>query len=211
MHRPSDGSPRPPTRRLGLADVKDYFHGAAELMMGRPDGLKRLDLTVDGFWISFSAILVAAVPSAFSWIVRERTDPASLLRTGGEPTSIYLAHALADLLAWVVPLFILMMAARSLNFSQRVLPLVIALNWGTALLAWVFSIAYLFMLALGDGPATSMLKFVVSAVNVVLVVNLASTALKEDVVLAMGVVFVLIISSLAAYDVVLTVLGLKLT
>ena len=48
----------------GLRSIRDNLAGAFEVMLGRPDGLDRLDTSVDGFWRSFGAV-VLVVPFAF--------------------------------------------------------------------------------------------------------------------------------------------------
>ena len=40
-------------------DIQAYLAGAWRLMMGKPDGVRALDVSADGFWNSFFAILVA--------------------------------------------------------------------------------------------------------------------------------------------------------
>ena len=71
--KPSSPAGSPPTPDLmpTLDDVVRFFNGAFLLMAGKADGLKRLDLSADGFWQSFAAVIVALPPLALSWLAYE--------------------------------------------------------------------------------------------------------------------------------------------
>ena len=43
-------------------NIQLYLTGAWRMMMGKADGLRLLDLSVDGFWNSFFAIVIALPP-----------------------------------------------------------------------------------------------------------------------------------------------------
>ena len=51
-----------------VEDIQQYMTGAWRLMLGKPDGMRLLDISVDGFWNSFFAIIVALPALAASWI-----------------------------------------------------------------------------------------------------------------------------------------------
>ena len=38
--------------------VRDNLTGAWHLMLGRPEGLNRLDTSLEGFWRSFAAVIL---------------------------------------------------------------------------------------------------------------------------------------------------------
>ena len=51
-----------------FAEIQRYLTGAWRMMNGRPDGIRLLDITADGFWNSFFAIAVA-LPAMFAgWV-----------------------------------------------------------------------------------------------------------------------------------------------
>ena len=54
---------------LSGTEIQSGLTGAWRLMMGRADGLRLLDLTADGFWNSFFAIIVALPPMALGWVL----------------------------------------------------------------------------------------------------------------------------------------------
>ena len=41
-----------------LAYLRDNLAGAWQVMLGRPEGLNRLDTSLEGFWRSFAAIVL---------------------------------------------------------------------------------------------------------------------------------------------------------
>jgi hypothetical protein len=190
--------------------VLSYFHGAALLMAGKADGLKRLDLSADGFWTSFAAILVAAPPVALSWIEFEAVEREAGLVGLASPAAAYAAHALADLLAWVLPIVVLMLVAKPFGLTRKIVPLVVATNWGGALLAWALTPYWLLIFILGDGPASSALGLAATIATILLTARLASTAIGRDLATAVGVVALMIVSTLVAYGAVMDITGIPL-
>ena len=54
------GSPPTPDFVPSLAELLRYFTGILRLMQGKRDGLQRLNLSADGFWASFGAIIAVS-------------------------------------------------------------------------------------------------------------------------------------------------------
>ena len=203
------GSPPTPDTTPSLAEVLQYFAGSAQLMAGKAEGLRRLDLSADGFWSSFFAMVVAAPPLALSWIEYESSERASHLTDAG-PTLIYAAHALADALSWVLPVLVLMLVARPIGFSRKIVPLVVATNWGGALLAWVFAPYWLLLYATGPNPVMDGIGYAVGLGSIVLTIRLAASAIGRDLPAAIAVVALMIVTSLLAYGAVMDVTGVAL-
>src|SRR5690554_1689658 len=83
--------------------IQQYLTGAWRMMMGKPDGLRLLDLSADGFWNSFFAIVVALPALMVGWTGIASELGASPDLYGGR-FSILLRLAVVDLGAWVLPL-----------------------------------------------------------------------------------------------------------
>lgn len=203
------GSPPTPDSTPSLAEVLRYFGGSAQLMLGRTEGLRRLDLSADGFWTSFFAMVVAAPPVALSWIEFERSERASHLTEAGT-VIIYAAHALADVLAWVLPVLILMLVAGRTGYSRKIVPLVVATNWGGALLAWAFAPYWLLLYVTGPAAGMDGLGYLVGIGSILLTVRLASSAMGRDLPAAIAVVMLMIVTSLLAYAAVTDLTGVTL-
>jgi hypothetical protein len=186
-----------------------YFSGAARLMAGKRDGLKRFDLTADGFWNSFGAIPVALPPMALAWIEYERVERASPPADVGT-VALYGAHAFADITAWLFPLLVLALAARPLGFSRRLVPLVVTLNWGSALIAWCLAPVWILLLIAGRGEGGSVLGLVLMLASVVLTVRLVAAATDLDHTVSTGIVALTVFCSFLAYVAVADLTGIAL-
>lgn len=203
------GSPPTPDFLPTLAEIARYFTGAARLMAGHRDGLDRLDLSADGFWRSFAAILVALPPSILSWVEFERVERGGMPAQAGEATLAF-AHALADLTAWLLPILLLATVARHIGFSRRIVPFVVATNWGGALLTWAFSPFFLVVMLAGPGDGTQLLGLLMGAVSIFLTVRLVASSTESDVPFSIAVVTMMVIASILSYGAVSDLLGVRL-
>ncbi|RCS24797.1 hypothetical protein DUT91_04860 [Phyllobacterium salinisoli] len=120
-----------------LDDIHRYLYGSWRMMRGKPDGLVHLDISAEGFWQSFYAMLVAVPPLFASWVVYA-ADLARGDDEAGLRFSIVLRTAIVDMTSWVLPIIVIGLLARRIGISRRFAPYVIASNWGTALIAWLF-------------------------------------------------------------------------
>jgi hypothetical protein len=204
------GSPPTPDTTPTLDEILRYFTGAAELMLGRPEGLRRLDLSADGFWSSFFAIVVAVPPMALSWVQYESLPRAAPL-VAPSRALVYTAHALADLLAWILPVVVLMLVAKPIGYSRKIVPLVVATNWGGALITWALVPYWLIGLVAGDSTLMAGLGLVVALGSIVLTVRLTSSALGRDGLAAIAIVLLMLVMSLFAYGLVMELTGVRLT
>ncbi len=201
------GSPTPDAS--GAAVILGYLSGAGQMMLGRSEGLRRLDLTADGFWTSFLALPVALPPLALSWIEYEGVRRAAPLAEAG-PFLVYGAHALADLLAWILPVALLMALAGTLGLERRLAPLVVSTNWGNALLAWALLPLELFLIATNGAPIAEVLTVAASFGALALMVRLVSVALGGDLKAAVGVTLLIVFASFASYGAIADLTGVAL-
>jgi hypothetical protein len=49
-------------------DIQQFLTGAWRLMMGKPDGIRLLDISADGFWNSFFAIVISLPALVVGWV-----------------------------------------------------------------------------------------------------------------------------------------------
>ncbi|MCE7029860.1 hypothetical protein [Jiella avicenniae] len=192
-----------------LDDVVRFFNGAFLLMAGKAEGLKRLDLSADGFWQSFAAVIVALPPLALSWLAYELGGHRVLAdeRSG---IVVYGAHAFADVLAWLLPVLILMLAAKRIGYSKKIVPLVVATNWGGALLAWAVTPYWLIVILFGASEVTAFAGLLVTIATVTLTMRLIYFALAKDFAAAVAITVMMIIASLLSYGAVMDVTGVPL-
>ncbi|MDX8502839.1 transporter [Mesorhizobium sp. VK4C] len=109
--------------------------GAWRLMFGKADGLRMLDLSADGFWNSFFAIVVAAPALIVGWvgIANEIGDPNAFAGR----LSMLLRLATVDIGSWVLPLVVLALVAPRVGIGGRFVHYVVASNWASAIIAWL--------------------------------------------------------------------------
>lgn len=162
-----------------LEIIYRYLFGAWRMMLGKKDGLDHLDVSAEGFWQSFYAILVAIPPLLAGWVAYA-ADLTAGSEDAGLRFSIVFRAAVIDLLAWIVPIVVLGFVAKRVGIAKRFAPYVIASNWGSALLAWVFAPVTLLQLFFpGRNDATTLLAIIVFGTSIVLSYRLSHVALQR--------------------------------
>ncbi len=121
-----------------LDEIYRYFFGVWRMMLGKKDGLTYLDISADGFWRSFYAIVIALPPLLASWVLF-----AANLTAGKEDFGLRFAivsrTAFVDISAWLVPIIIIGIIAPYIGIRREYAAYIIATNWGAALLQWCFA------------------------------------------------------------------------
>jgi hypothetical protein len=120
---------------LSADEVQSSLTGAWQLMTGKPDGLRLLDLSADGFWNSFFALVVAAPALIVGWVgvANEIGDPDAVIGRLG----MVIRVALVDVGTWILPLVALAVVARHVGIAARFVAYVVASNWASAIVAWI--------------------------------------------------------------------------
>ncbi|HEY6632108.1 MAG TPA: transporter [Rhizobiaceae bacterium] len=117
-------------------NIQLYLTGAWRMMMGKPDGLRLLDLSADGFWNSFFAIVVALPALVVGW-VRTANELSQFSDVYGSKLSVVVRLAAIDLGTWVLPLIALAAVASRAGIGDRFVHFVVASNWASALIVWI--------------------------------------------------------------------------
>lgn len=141
--------------------------GAWRLMLGKADGLRLLDLSADGFWNSFFAIVVAAPALIVNWvgIANYIGDPNGFAGRLG----ILIGLAIMDIGSWVLPLIVLGLVASRVGIGGRFVHYVVATNWASAIIAWIFLPLSLIQLFLPPtNEVVGLMAYVSLAVSMVL-------------------------------------------
>ena len=190
------------------AEIQRYLTGSWRMMMGRPDGIKLLDISADGFWNSFFAIAIALPALLAGWVSIANTITPSHAFVGSR-LSIMLRLATVDIGAWVLPLVALAVAARPAGLADRFAHYVISSNWGTALIVWMMLPPTLLRLFYPDAAeiasAVSVLLFLVS---LVLSWRLTNSALGKGAGMTTAVFGAMFLVSLAVLYLLQYALGL---
>lgn len=137
---------------IDISYIRANLAGAWAVMLGREEGLSRLDLTADGFWRSFAVILLilpfVVVTMLGEHIIVSAVGAALPPMEGADFAWAFLVM-LADWIAFPVILAIL---ARPLGLAQNYGRFVIARNWSAFITAALAAVLYSIYIA-GIVPA----------------------------------------------------------
>jgi len=162
-----------------LDDIFRYFTGVWKMMLGRKDGLAYLDISAEDFWASFYAIIVALPPLLATWVAYA-ADLTAGRDEAGLRLAIVIRAAIVDIAAWIIPLVIIGLLARRIGISKRYAPYVIATNWGSALLAWLFAPITLIQLFFpGALDFATLFAFVLFGISIILSYRLTFIVLQR--------------------------------
>ncbi|MBL8577976.1 MAG: transporter [Mesorhizobium sp.] len=188
--------------------IQQYLTGAWRMMLGKADGLKLLDLSADGFWNSFYAMLIALPALVVGWV--GFANDLSALGDGFDGRlSIVLRLATIDLAAWVAPLLVLAAVARSAGIADRFVHLVVASNWASAVIAWIMLPPALIGLVMpAVRPLEDMLSLVFFVAAMVLTWRMTNAALGKGAGVASAVFAGMFVVSLLTLFILQSALGL---
>ena len=175
-------------------EIQSYLWGVWRLMSGRPDGMRALDFSADGFWNSFFAMVLALPALGVGWVAF-----ANDLGGGeglGFRLSILLRLAIIDLAVWVVPIVLLAAVAGPAGLGNRFVPYVVANNWAAPIFIWFLlppSLMALFWPASGDLAAVLSLGLMM--VTLVFAWRLTNTVIGMGAAIATAVFVGMFIAS----------------
>ena len=193
---------------LPLEQIQRYLTGAWRLMMGKADGLRLLDISADGFWNSFFAIVVAMPALAVAWTAIANEVGQGPEDFGGR-LSILMRLAFVDFAAWVAPLAALAAVAPHAGIGDRFVHYVVASNWGSVLLEWLVMPAALVRLFVPAATDTaSFLALALFTVTMVLKWRLTNVAIGKGAAVGSAVFAGLFVVSVAVFLLLLHALGL---
>ncbi|PBB81479.1 transporter [Mesorhizobium sp. WSM3879] len=169
--------------------------GAWRLMLGRADGLRMLDLSADGFWNSFFAIVVAAPALIVGWvgIANEIGDPNAFAGRLG----MLLRLATVDIGSWVLPLVALALVAPRAGIGGRFVHYVVASNWASAIIAWLMLPSALLRLFLPSTDEVSgLVSLLLFALSMVLTWRMTNATIGKGAAVGTAVFVGMFVASL---------------
>jgi hypothetical protein len=148
---------------ITASEVAKALYGAWRLARFDPSGLDQFDNTVEAFWRSFYAMLIAA--PCYVILVALRL---SVLEPVNGPIHIFFVEAIAYVVGWFAFPFVMLYVADFLDRRERYYRYIAAYNWATVLL-----VALLLIISLGvtgfqlSLPSAAFLSFVITALVLV--------------------------------------------
>jgi len=188
---------------LSADETQASLTGAWRLMLGKVDGLRLLDLSADGFWNSFFAIVVAAPALIVSWvgIANQIGDPDAFVGRFG----MLLRLATVDIGSWVLPLIALALVAPRAGIGGRFVHYVVASNWASAITAWLMLPSALIRLFLSSASqVSSLVSLLLFALSMVLTWRMTNATIGKGAAVGTAVFVGMFIASL------LVLLGLQM-
>lgn len=179
-----------------VEDIQRHLLGAWRMMTGKRDGLRLLDISVDGFWNSFFAIVVALPALLVGWAPMAVELAGPDMRFAGR-VLLMVRLAVVDVGAWVLPIAALAAVAGYAGIRDRFVHYVVASNWGSALFAWFMLPASLLRLvAPGAGDFATLISLAIFIVTLVLSWRLTDAAIDRGPGIATGVFAGMLLASI---------------
>jgi hypothetical protein len=192
-------------------EIQQYLTGAWRMMIGKADGLRLLDLTVDGFWNSFFAIVIALPALVVGWVAAAN-ELSQIAGISGSKLSIVVRLAVIDLAAWILPLVALAAVASRAGLADRFVNLVVAGNWATALIVWIMLPPSLLGLLWPDASdASAIVSLVLFILTIVLSWRMTNVAIGRGPGVATAVFAGMFLVSLAVLFFLQSAFGLTAT
>jgi hypothetical protein len=114
---------------------RDNLAGAGQVLLGRPEGLNRLDTSLEGFWRSFGLIIIIA-PLSFLFLINQdllAPEPGGAPPpVTGELAALFSGALIVD---WFAFPFIFALLAPSVGLASRYVPFIVARNWAALIIA----------------------------------------------------------------------------
>jgi hypothetical protein len=184
--------------------------GAWRLMLGKADGLRLLDLSADGFWNSFFAIVVAAPALTVGWVgvANEIGDPDAFAGR----FSMLLRLATVDIGAWVLPLVGLALVAPRVGVGGRFVHYVVASNWASAIIAWMMLPSALIRLFLSStNEFSGLVSLLLFALSMVLTWRMTNVVIGKGAAVGSAVFAGMFVASLVVLFALQALLGISVS
>jgi hypothetical protein len=188
------------------AYVLRNLRGVWHVMQGRRAGLEMLDVSSEGVWRSFQAMLVALPFLWATWISALRgIEPNSTLT----PVSIMLRLAFADAVSWLLPIALFALLARPAKLTHRAAHFIVTNNWSSVIFIAATALTVPFDIL---GPDFDSLAALVSAmvlvISLVMYFRMLHVTLDAPYEVSIPVCAVMILASLFGIYGLYGVLGL---
>jgi hypothetical protein len=191
---------------LSAEETHASLTGAWRLMLGKADGLRLLDLSADGFWNSFFAIVIAVPALIVGWvgIANEIGDPEAFAGRFG----LLVRLAAVDIGAWVLPLIGLALVAPRAGIGGRFVHYVVASNWASAIIAWLMLPSALVRIFVPSPEAANLVSLLLFLLSMVLTWRMTNVAIGKGAAVGTAVFAGMFVASLVVLFALQALLGI---
>lgn len=179
---------------------RDNLAGASQILLGRPEGLNRLDTSLEGFWRSFGIVIIVA-PIAFLTLVGEEppADPNAVVLP--LTAARILSYGVTLLIDWFAFPLVFALLAPSFGLGSRYVPFIVARNWASIIISAIIAIVH--VLRIFELLPTTVLPYallVVLAIAIRLSYVLVRTTLSVSIAIALSIVVLDFLLSLVIWS-----------
>jgi hypothetical protein len=185
-----------------LAYFREHLAGASQILLGRPEGLNRLDTSLEGFWRSFAVVIVVA-PIAFLTFVGEAPPPSDPNAVVETLTAAYVVlYGITLLVDWFAFPLVFALLAPSFGLGSRYVPFIVARNWASIIISAIVAVAHVLRI-LGLLPVAVLpyALLVVLAIALRLSYVLVRTTLSVSIAMALPIVVLDFLLSLVIWSI----------
>lgn len=127
------------------------------IVRGNAAALDDMDISSDGFWRSFAAIIWSLPALFFAWVF----DARDLIIDGLEMTMVRIVvySIIIELVLWFLPVVLLAFVLRPIGLSQRYSHLIIARNWLSVPIVYAYVVIMILGLLFGDAAPLVLIAF----------------------------------------------------
>jgi hypothetical protein len=193
----------------GRDEIAQSLIGAWRLFLDKPDAMRFFNVSVDGFWRSFYAIVLILPTYVFIALAERRQILTDSLANDDFSGSAFIVNKGVSLaLDWVTLPILLALLAGLLGVGRTYAGFIVARNWGAVLAITPFGVvALLFLLGILGSDSANVISLVILVVVVRFNYLIARRALGVDVFFAVGIVVADFVISLAIVGVVDTLVA----
>lgn len=196
----------------GLEELSYYVRGLWLLVIRRPEGSTWLDFSQRGFWRSWWAIVFCLPPILLSWLAFRATFLAALPVGAHVEPAFFAKLAIIELANWTVPIALVATMAVGIGLSRYVVPVVVATNWLSVPLQWLYSIQSAIQLLIpGSDGATALLYLLFLTLSVGLHFRIVRAVTGGDGLVASAIVICLFVGSFLTQYQLMTTFDLWIT
>ena len=175
---------------LGGEEIARSLTGAWELFLDRPGAMRRFDVSVEGFWNSFGAVVLTVPAYVFTALADHQAEIATAVDGAKQSELAFILETAIGIgLDWLALPVILALGARPLGVARRYGAFIVARNWCSVIASIPFGLIG-FIVVIGLIGADLGNTLMLPALIVVLRYNylVARRALEASIGFAIGIV-----------------------
>ena len=192
-----------------IDEVLHYVKGLWLLVLGRKEGFGFLDITANGVWRSFAAILWCLPVMAVSWSASRLFYLANMPDGTQVGLAFFVKLLIVDLATWILPLVLIAVLAKPLGYADLLAGIIVTTNWLSVPIFYVMALPIALRLVIpGSEGVTSLLSLVTLVTAFTAIYRLLKAIAGDQTLLAVALTAMFILPSLMVGEVLQQVFDL---